>query len=203
MKRRRSCVPEWPPSPPVRCDLPSFRSLQKAPRCSAAVALGAANGAFGGAYLGRTSLDDSNESATNYGGHFGFALPVDQGKKVELCPTLTVDAVSAEIETGFGAAELSGTRFGAGFGVGGVASSSPTFDFVPFGSVAYNHAKSKLTFGGTTDETSDDFGILTLGAGFVLNKIVTLQPNVAIPFGIDDNDPVYGITVAFNFGKKK
>jgi hypothetical protein len=167
------------------------------------LALGATNGAFGGVYVGRTSLNDVDETLTNYGGHIGFAAPVDQAKKVELCPMALVDRATAEFDTGFGVGDVSATAYGLGFGVGGLASTSPTFDFVPFASVAYYKATTKATFAGTTDKTSDDFGILTLGGGFVLNKVVTLQPNVAIPFGIDNEDPAFGITIAINIGKKK
>jgi hypothetical protein len=169
----------------------------------AGVALGATNGAFGGLYAGRTSLNDTDETATNYGGHIGFGVSVDQGKKVELCPTATVDRVSASFASGLGDIDLTGTRYGLGFGIGGTASSSPTFDFVPFASVAYNHAITEASFGGTTDKTNDDLGLLTLGAGFVLNKVVTIQPNIMIPFGIADTDNVYGISIALNLGKKK
>jgi hypothetical protein len=168
-----------------------------------AIAFGATNGAFSGAYVGRTSLDDVDESATNYGAHIGFSAPLDAARKVEICPIATADRISANFDFGLGAAELTGTRYGVGLAFGGIAGSGPTLDFVPFASLAYNHATSESSFGGTTDKTSDDFGILTLGAGLVLNKVFTIQPNVAIPFGIENEDPVYGITIAFSLGKKK
>ena len=167
------------------------------------VALGATNGLFGGLYAGRTSFDDTDETATNYGGHLGFAVPVDQARKVELCPVATLDRVSATFASGFGDLELTGTRYGFGFGVGAIASSSPTFDFLPFMSLAFNHATSEVSLAGTSEKSNEDLGILTLGAGLVLNKLVTIQPNVAIPFGIADDDPVYGVTIAINVGKKK
>lgn len=167
------------------------------------VALGATNGLFGGVSIGRTSFDDTEETAMNYGGHVGFGLPVDQGKKVELCPIAGLNRVTATFASGFGDIELTGTQYSFGFGIGGTASSSPTFDFVPFAGVSFNHVTSEVSLSGTSEKSSDDLGILLLGAGLVLNKIVTIQPNIAIPFGIEDPENAYGITIAINLGKKK
>lgn len=172
---------------------------------AAGVALGATDGGpFGGVYVGKATEKDVDETATTYGGHFGFSAPVGTTKKAEVCPMLTLDRLTASLETGFGSADLTGTRLGLGFGVGGIVSGSPTFDLIPFASAAYNRTTSEVSLAGSTDKFNDDIGILTLGAGFVFNKRVTILPNVQIPFGTeDDEDPLWGITLAFNFGKKK
>jgi hypothetical protein len=49
-------------------------------------------------------------------------------------------------------------------------------------------------------DESDDFGLLSLAAGFVFNERVTLRPNVVFPFGLEGADPTYGIGISINFG---
>jgi hypothetical protein len=168
------------------------------------VAFGAKNGGFAGMGVSKTSYDDLNEGSSSYSAILGFSVPVSKVKKVDFCPLVTADMTSGpDIDTGSGIAELSGASFGLGFGIGGIASSSATFDFVPFATAAYYHVTSKAEFAGSSAKTTDDVGQVTVGAGFVLNKVVTLEPNISFPVGVQNGDPSFGLTITLSLGAKK
>lgn len=91
--------------------------------------------------------------------------------------------------------------------LGGIAPHSQTVDFVPATSLEYSSLHSRVRqdapFGTTIDERSEShYWMATVTAGLVLNRVVSLCPNVIIPFGIADAKATYGITIGFNFGSR-
>jgi hypothetical protein len=42
-----------------------------------------------------------------------------------------------------------------------------------------------------------------VGAGFVINRTLTLQPSAALPVGIDGAKPSFQLTFSLNFGSPK
>lgn len=177
-------------------------STKGAKAYNALLALGKVEGPFAGLTLSSYDFDDVDEGATEFSAHVGYSIPVGASKKVEFCPVAMVEHLAGpKFDTGFGTAEVSGNGFGVGGTFGGAASTSPNFDFVPFAGLMYLHASSSFEFQGTKETQSDDFGKLDLGAGFVLNRVVTVQPSVAIPFGLDGADPVYSLSITINIGK--
>lgn len=168
------------------------------------LAVGADGSAFAGVNASRISFDDLSETATMYGGHAGIALPVGASGKGSMCPFVAYDLQRGPNLEIFGSpAELSGSQLRLGLSVGGVLSSSPTADVIPYASLAYLRGKSEMTFSGTTESFKDDMGAFTVGAGWVLNKVVTINPSVAIPFGSEDDDAIFAIALFVNFGGKK
>jgi hypothetical protein len=175
-----------------------------AKRFSGKLAFGSPKGPFAGATVSRISYDDLDETAMVYGVHAGYAAPVGTTQKAEVCPFASFDYSKGPDFEFFGStAEISATQLGLGLAVGGIASTSETMDLIPFASLAYVRATSKFTLSGSTEKSTDDAGILTVGAGFVFSKVLTVQPNVAFAFGVEDSDPVYGIAFMFNIGTKK
>lgn len=166
--------------------------------------VGAAQGLFAGANASRISFDDFSETAMVYGVHAGFAVPVGTSQKAQMCPIVSLGFNDGPDLDFFGSpAELSGRQLGLGFSLGGIVSSTPSLDVVPFATIAYIRSKADLTFGGSTETTNDDNGLLALGVGFVLSRMVTIQPNIAFPLGEEDSDPSYGIALMVNLGRRK
>jgi len=166
---------------------------------AAQLAFGKAGGPFAAGSIGRVDVDDTDESATSFGGELGYSLNVAERGSLEVCPILGIGYASADVSEGGFSVDISTRALSAGFAIGGVASSSPTFAFVPSVSLAYVNQNIKSE-GAIEFDESDDFGVITLAAGFVFNQRVTLRPNFAFPVGLDDSDPTYGVGISFNFG---
>lgn len=167
------------------------------------VAAGGKQGAFVGASVGTVSYDDIDESGTSLGVNGGFGIALSSNKKAEICPVVGFEhQMGPNVETSFGTTKIAGNTYGFGASLGGVASSSPGFDFIPFASAIYVVSKATAKLAGVSTSSSEDYLSLTIGAGFVVNKVLTIQPRVILPVGLEDAKPTYGIGFAVNLGSK-
>ena len=166
----------------------------------AQIAFGKAAGPFAGASVALVDIDEVDDSGTAFELALGYSLSVSGKGSMEICPVAGFGYASVGVDEGGISVDLSERTLSAGFAIGGVASSSPTFKFIPSAMLAYVNANAKSE-GFIEFDESEDFGLVSLAAGFVFNDRVTLRPNVAIPVGLDDSDPTYGIGISFNFGR--
>jgi hypothetical protein len=90
--------------------------------------------------------------------------------------------------------------FGLGATVGATTALTPTADFVPFASAHYVTVRAKQSVGNSSATFSDDYLALGVGAGFVLNRTVTIQPAVTVPLGLEGGNALFTIAFALNFG---
>jgi len=119
---------------------------------------------------------------------------------LEVCPVLGYGYASLDVNEGGFTADVTSRVLSAGFLIGGAVSSTPTLSVVPSIGLSYVNQKVKIDSDFFPLEESEDFGLVTLAAGFVFNQKITFRPNIAIPVGLDDSDPTYGVGIAINFG---
>jgi hypothetical protein len=53
-----------------------------------------------------------------------------------------------------------------------------------------------------SEDVSDTFFSLDVGAGFVVNTVWTIRPMLSIPFGGDGQDESIALGVSYNFGRR-
>jgi hypothetical protein len=167
----------------------------------ASVALGRAAGPFVSGSVGRLEFEDLDESGTAFGIELGYSLPVAGRASLEICPVLSFVHAGADISANGNSVDLSSRALAAGVAIGGVASSTPTFAFVPSATFAWVNQKLELS-GFMEGETTDDYGAITLAAGLVFNRNVTVRPNMSFSVGSDDSEATFGIAFAMNFGNQ-
>ena len=191
---------------PVRLGL-NFEFPENAKTYGAEIAFGAQSGLFASANVGRIDDDELDESATTFGGLAGFGVDVSPGgtaaRTLEICPFAGVNFLSGPDfdDPLLGSIETSGRSFGGGIGIGGILSSNATMSFIPSLSVSYVNEEVTLDDGTNELELSDDYGLFVLTAGFVFNRTLTIRPGISFPVGVEDADPVFGISLSFNFGR--
>ena len=165
------------------------------------LAFGSTSGPFGTAGLSAVDYDDVDEGGTIVSVAGGYALPLGPSRKAQFCPSVGFDWGSGpNFDTGAGVLELSFRTFSFGANLGAVATSTPTMDFVPFVGAHFVIARLTAEFDGATEREREDYGVVSLGAGFVLNRTLTIRPQLGFPVGVDEGDPSYGLAFAFNFG---
>jgi hypothetical protein len=165
----------------------------------AQIAFGRAAGPFIAGSIGRVEVEGTDETATSFAAEGGYSLLLAGRGSLELCPIAGVGYASAEIDVDAFSVDLSTRAISAGFSIGGVAASNPTVTMVP--SVGLSYVRQNLKSEGTIEfDEWDDFGLITVASGFIFARRVTLRPYVALPVGLDDSDPTYGVGVSFNFG---
>lgn len=55
----------------------------------------------------------------------------------------------------------------------------------------------------TVFDRSDKFWVVDLGAGFIVSRVLALRPSVTIPLGLEEANPVLGLSVALNVGRRR
>lgn len=160
------------------------------------VALGRVTGPFGGVEVARTSRRGS--SSRRYVGLMGgYAVDMNPSRTLQFCPVVSLASRSGPM---IGAGNFSGQSFSFGGSIGGVASSGPDFQFVPFGSVAYGVAyMNSRTLASPRNAYVDYVGV-EVGSGMVFNNSVTLKPSVAIPVTLDGANATFRLAFSVNFG---
>jgi outer membrane protein with beta-barrel domain len=168
------------------------------------VTYGMPSGVYAGADLSTTSIDNDGGSSLGIGAHAGYQMKLGRTGKMNLCPV-------ASLALGMGpddeAADLnsSSTEVRFGFALGTDMGQNPRMRIIPTAGLglAYNKFKSEDTGpGGSTTEFSETIGLARLGLGLVFNQQISVRPTIDIPLGSDlSNDPTFGVTVGYNFGK--
>jgi Outer membrane protein beta-barrel domain len=163
--------------------------------------VGAEVGPFGSASLSRAEYDNASEAGVVLGLNAGYAIDLTPTKNVQFCPVAGFAYQSGpNVQSTFGDVSASAHAIGFGGSFGGIVPMSPTFDFVPFAGASYLVSQTSVSIGGNSGSVSENHGEVNVGAGFVLNRTLTLQPSVSIPVGVDNAKTSFQIAFAFNFG---
>jgi hypothetical protein len=154
-------------------------------------AYGAASGLYGGVTASILKPSGSTESATVFGINGGKEMTAGTKKNIAMCPQLLV---------GFGSypGDVSTLDLGGGVTFATKLDASKSFDLIPFGGAFL--VRNSVSVGGASG--SDTNLGLTLGAGFVFNKIWSVRPSFSIPLTADGADNVLSIMGSMNFGGK-
>ena len=160
-----------------------------------------AAGPFAGVGLTRAEYDGIEGAGTVFGAGAGYAINLNATKTVQFCPT-----AGFRYQTGpdvvFETTTIHNSSRGIGFGgsCGGVVRVAPTFDIVPFVDASYTNWRTRYSAQGMSGSESFDYGEIDVGAGFVINKTLTLSPSVSFPVRVEGYPTSFGLSVAFNFG---
>lgn len=168
----------------------------------AAFGLGALIGPFGSVSLSRTEYDNVDGGGTTVGLNAGYAIDVNLTKTMQFCPIGGFRYQSGpNIQSAFGNVDVTAHAVEFGGSFGGVATSTPTFVFVPFGAASYVASRASASLAGFNTSDSQDYTLLTLGAGFIVNHTLTIRPSVVIPVGLDGATSSFAIDFGFSFGE--
>jgi hypothetical protein len=162
-------------------------------------AVGQSKGAFGSVGVTSISYDGVSGNSTSFDVSAGYSVDTDSKGKAQFCP---VAQFAHEKLPDFDEFESSANSFGLGGALGGILSSSPSFDFVPFVSGMFVRSTVSASGGGFDASASENYGVLSMGAGFVMNHTVTLRPTASFPVGLEGAKPSFGLSLGFNFGSR-
>jgi hypothetical protein len=165
------------------------------------------NSFFGDVAVAHSSTDDSATRTTLSSNVFsasgGYQIPLGPAGIGQICPIASAAYVSGPNNISGTNVDASGDLFAFGATAGMVVSKSPTFEFLPAVGLAFDYQSATLkgdAFGIPVNVSGDiRLGTLTLTPGMVFNRVVSLAPAVAIPFGNKQAKTTYGVAVAVNF----
>lgn len=165
-------------------------------------------GPFGQAAISTTSYDGVDEGSFTIGGGAGYQFKADAKGLVHLCPIASVSFTSGPSDVDvFGDGSLvldvSETDLAFGLAMGIVASNTGQTQVIPNASLSFVSARLKVRdqVSDVSDSDSEAFGVLGLGVGFVVSRVVTLHPGVSIPIGLDGSSASFAAFVSISFGR--
>lgn len=160
---------------------------------------GQPSGFYGSAGVAHADFSDIGNSATLLSLGGGYTMDMNPGvSSAQFCPEIGFAYQSGpDIDTGFGTVSTSVTAFSFGGAVGNRMPVSPTLDMIPFGSLDYVIANASVSGAGSA---SQNYGALGLGAGFVFDKVLMVQPMVSIPLGQPGGTSVFQLAFGYSFG---
>ena len=164
------------------------------------LALGAPRGLFGTADAAQTTTEGESATSTVIGGTLGYSLEV--GSITDFCAIAAFSHITFP-DLQFGSATITSSQNNVGFGgaLGVSAVVSPDLSVVPYTSVQYVHATATASSASVGSQSaSQDYGVLEIGFGLVMGKIVSLRPSVSIPVGLTGGKTAVNIGLAVNFG---
>jgi hypothetical protein len=167
----------------------------------AALGLGSPVGPFGSVSLSRTEYDNIENASNTLGVTGGYAVDINPPKTVQFCPVAGFAYMNGPtIASTFGDIDVSAHAVSFGGAIGGVATSTPTFAFVPYGGASYVISRATASLAGTSGSDSQDYTLVEIGAGFVINHTLTIRPAALVPVGLNGGKTSFDISVSFNFG---
>jgi len=164
---------------------------------------GSQYGPFGGVSVGRSDVDGNANSATVVGLNGGYSFELNPQRTAKFCPIAGFSFESGPDRNPNIDVSSRAVSFGGSFG--GLLHTQSTLTLAPFVSASFVDLKRTVTPGnGVSASLSDQFGLVTFGAGFVMNRILTIQPAIAFPVGVDtpqfSDDPMFSLGFGVNFG---
>ena len=156
--------------------------------------------AFGGVSAALTDYDNLDDGSTTLGFDGGLSFPVGVSRRAAMCPIASIGyEFGPNVETGLGELEFGTLSLGAGVAFGGVAYSTEGLQILPFASAQLAYARVRAEFDDESDSESETFGLIDLGLGFQFSERFVVRPAFAIPLGLDDSDPVFGLSFVIGF----
>jgi hypothetical protein len=152
---------------------------------------------FAGATLGRTSYTEIDESSTDVGAFVGGG-PVMRGNTLQVCGVGGI-AYGAGPNVGVVDTHTLALQFGASIGVAVIQ--GPSYSIVPAFGGSVVIARLTASVGDDDQSETETFGSVDFGVGLIFNERVSVAPRIGIPVGRESNDPVFGISLAINFGR--
>ena len=161
---------------------------------------GQPGGIFGSAQLGTTSYDGFDGSAIDLGAQAGYQLTVSQA---QVCPVASLSLGMGPKDVDGAGTDISSRQGTIGFAVGKVMGSNPKMKFVPNAGLGLAYRQLKQDDGTTSIEASETYGQASVGLGLIFNSHIAVRPSISIPLGSHaNNDPTFGLAVAYSFGSK-
>ena len=166
---------------------------------------GSPYGPFGGVSLGRSDFDGQANSGTDIGLNGGYAFELNPQKTAKFCPIVGFDYMSGPDA---GATNVSSRSVSLGGAFGLLMHTQSAITLAPFVSASYIDWKSTRTApNGNTTSPDDQYGLITVGAGFVMNRTLTFQPAVAFPVSVDGagrtDNAIFTLGFGVNFGRPR
>ena len=172
---------------------------------NAGMNFGRPQGLYGGGALGLVNYDNISGNTMAIGGSVGYAMPMAQGSKWQMCPTGSLSlGFGPSIDAGAaGTMKMSQQTINAGVSIGSAMPLSQSLTLVPFGAAGLGWTRAAASIGGTSTSDSKAYLALAVGAGFQFSPSFSVRPALNLAVGADNmvDDTVFSLGFSFALPK--
>jgi hypothetical protein len=159
--------------------------------------------AFAGVSAGLNDYDDTDEGSTSLAVDGGLTFPVGVTRRASVCPVASIGyEFGPQTDTPLGEFELGTLSLTGGVAFGGTAYSTQGLQILPSAAAHLAYARITAELAGESESESETFGVLDLNLGFLFSNRFVVRPGIAIPFGLEGADPVFGLSFVIGFGRQ-
>ena len=161
--------------------------------------MGAQNGLYGAVSYDRWS-PESGSGMNGFGVNGGWSYDMNQAKTIQVCPVAAFNYVKLPDQ---GGASASDHAFVFGGTIGTTMAMSSTLNFVPFAGIVRQRETVSASAAGTTFSQTESYENITLGAGFVMNRTLTIRPAFVLSAGVPSGTTIpnqFQLGFDYNFG---
>ena len=165
--------------------------------------VGHPKGWYEGASVGMVSYDGINSKSVAVGGGIGYAMPLQNKSRWQLCPGATLSlGFGPSFDVGGTTAHASSQTLALGASVGTSLPMSKTVSVIPFGSASFAHTRAALKVNGTSTSGSDNYAIFGMGAGFQFSPNLVVRPSLSLLAGADQgvDNTIFGLSLSWGVG---
>lgn len=136
-------------------------------------------------------------------GSLGYQVPVSASGRLQACPLLRASyGLPTDDYNGTGG-ELTTQSYGFGLAVGGPLVQRARFALVPSLQAGVQRDVFTVRGGFAPDDLSDTYGTVGFALGLVMNESLSLRPSVLLPLNASFDDPIFGIGLSLNYGRRR
>lgn len=163
---------------------------------------------FGG--IGLAHVDDGSGDGVNspsgsaLDGRIGYQANLRTRSTVQVCPIASFERQHLDYNSLNDNADLRTTVATAGASLGFVVPVNHTVHFVPFAGLALAKRTGSFDVAGVhTRVPAETYTPGTFGLGVHFGRNWMLTGDVMVPFGLESDDPVFGLTAVLPFGRSR
>jgi hypothetical protein len=136
-------------------------------------------------------------------GSLGYQVPVSASGRLQACPLLRVSyGLPTDDYNGTGS-ELTTQSYGLGLAFGGPLLQRERLALVPSVQATVQRDVFTLRGGLAPDDIADTYATLGFALGIVMNEALSLRPSISVPFDASFDEPVFGIGLSLNYGRRR
>ncbi|WKW12226.1 hypothetical protein Strain138_001508 [Pseudogemmatithrix spongiicola] len=136
-------------------------------------------------------------------GTLGYQVPITSSSRVQACPLLRASYGLATDDYNGTGGELTTRSYGFGLALGGTLLQRPRFALVPSVQASVQRDAFTVRGGFAPDDVNDTYGLLGVALGFVMSESLSLRPSVQLPLNASFDEPLFGIGLSLNYGRRR
>lgn len=146
---------------------------------------------------------DGGDANVRLGGALGHQVPVSSKGGMQACPLLRASyGLPTDDYNGTGG-KLTTQSYGIALAIGGTLMQRARLALVPSVQLGVQRDVFTVKGGLSPSDVSDSYGTVGVALGVVMNEALSLRPSVTFPVSASFDDPILGIGLALNYGRRR